>query len=275
MKKFISQIIFVLILSTVIFAQSDEPKLIDEFGNIPLDDLMSRLDFAMIETQNNIDSKALFRVYGNSLEVGNNPLTRAELIEAYWITTRKFSADKLIIENCFSDEKSARTRVFIKLKNVNLDEPCEKKLSTPQKSILFDKVSFNPNTSKLIPLRNSPLEIGYSENSYSEYSLKVVKKFLDETSQNKIYVISYLGTDSPYNSNEDEKRVKKIEKKSLSKERLKNAKKEILKNGIKVSQIKIIDGGYVDDYGRLEFWFVPKGGEIPKPKPDYFPNKQK
>jgi hypothetical protein len=54
-----------------------------------------------------------------------------------------------------------------------------------------------------------------------------------------------------------------------------NAKTKFIKNGINPAQIETINGGYVDDKRRLEFWFVPKGGEIPKPKPDYFPKRLK
>jgi hypothetical protein len=36
----------------------------------------------------------------------------------------------------------------------------------------------------------------------------------------------------------------------------------------------MIEGGYVNGSEReSEFRFVPKGGEIPKPKPDHFPKK--
>ncbi len=53
-----------------------------------------------------------------------------------------------------------------------------------------------------------------------------------------------------------------------------NAKKELIKNGIKSSQIETIKSGYSNGKRRLEFWLVPKGGEIPKLKSNYFPKKE-
>ena len=59
------------------------------------------------------------------------------------------------------------------------------------------------------------------------------------------------------------------------------AKNELIKNGFKNSQIVLIDGGYrsseMNSEGerKLEFYFVPNGGEIPKPTPDYFQKIQK
>ena len=53
------------------------------------------------------------------------------------------------------------------------------------------------------------------------------------------------------------------------------AQTEFIKKGVAASQIITVDGGYVNDFRTLELWFVPKGGEIPKPKPDYLSKKAK
>ena len=103
---------------------------------------------------------------------------------------------------------------------------------------------------------------------------------MDKSPENKIYVIAYLGTnlESGYFDEKKgyiEKEIRKPDKKSLAGKLLLNAKKEIAKNGIDAAQIETIVGGYKDGRRKLEFWFVPKGGEIPKPKPDYFPKKKR
>jgi hypothetical protein len=91
-----------------------------------------------------------------------------------------------------------------------------------------------------------------------------------------IYIIVYLGT-NPETKYKDkngkviEKIVRNSDKKSLAKKLLLNARKEFIKNGINPSQIETVEGGYVDDRRELQFWLVPESGEIPKPKPDYFP----
>ncbi len=49
----------------------------------------------------------------------------------------------------------------------------------------------------------------------------------------------------------------------------------MIKNGFNGSRIELVEGGYISGDGerRLEFWFVPKDSDIPKPKPDAFPKK--
>ncbi len=55
---------------------------------------------------------------------------------------------------------------------------------------------------------------------------------------------------------------------------LEDEKGKLTKNGIDEKRIVLVKGGY--KFGRrMELWFVPKGGEIPKPKPDYFPKKKR
>ncbi len=44
---------------------------------------------------------------------------------------------------------------------------------------------------------------------------------------------------------------------------IQTARNELIRKGFKPSQIEAIDGGYVNGERRLEFWFVPKDGEIP------------
>lgn len=102
---------------------------------------------------------------------------------------------------------------------------------------------------------------------------------MNESPESKVYVIAYLGVNVEEilvdkNGKATVKSRRKLDKKSVTKELFLNARNELIKNGIKPSQIETIEGGYIDDKRKLEFWFVPKGGEIPKPKPTYFPKKK-
>ena len=92
-----------------------------------------------------------------------------------------------------------------------------------------------------------------------------------------IYIVSYLQTNleelETKKGKEKFRKLRNLDKKNVAKKMLQEAKEKLIENGIEISRIKTLDGGYVDDWRKLEIWFVPKGGEIPKPKPDYFPKK--
>lgn len=154
---------------------------------------------------------------------------------------------------------------------------CGKTFEIPKQSVVFDRASFYTGDSKLIPLEDFSIGIGEAaDGQYSRSAWKAIKGVLDKSPESKVYVIVYLGT-NPETVFEDENRktIIKLDRKSLADRMLLNAKKELVKNGIKSSQIETIKGGYMNGKRRLEFWFVPKGGEVPKPKPDYYPKKKR
>ena len=94
----------------------------------------------------------------------------------------------------------------------------------------------------------------------------------------KVYIIVYLNADFEMVKNDRIITRKKpaLDQKSYARKMIQAAHSVLLKNGFTASQIVFIDGGYLNGNGRrLEFWFVPQGGVIPKPKPDYIPKKAK
>ena len=110
------------------------------------------------------------------------------------------------------------------------------------------------------------------------YAHNVLKRLLNNAPESKLYVIAYLQT----NFEEDEAgkiiigKPSRVDKKSYANKMFRAARKELLENGFSPSQIVTINGGYVNGNARrLEFWFVPQGGEIPKPKPDYVSKKRR
>ena len=189
--------------------------------------------------------------------------------------TRKILSEKYLIEHCVENEEELRTEFYLLPKTAKLPE-CEKTLEIPKKSSLFDKVHFISADEKLLPLEDYYIDvIDTARGAYSRNALKAVKENLDKSPENKIYVIAYLGTNPEENYEEENgKTIRKLDKKALAKKMLLNARNEIIKNGIKPFRIETIDGGYVEGRRILEFWLVPKGSEIPKPKPDYFSKKK-
>lgn len=282
MRKIISHFLVVLFLAFPIFAQSEKQKIepFDEFDQISLEEIMARLDNLIFTASQNPNTKALVRIYGGSKNCFLCHYKRGSLIDAYLKNTRKFSTDKYLIEWCNEKDEERRTQLFVL--PINAERPkCDDSLEIPKYSVLFDILPFYDQRNNLLPLENSYIEIGVSANGeYSLAALKKVKEILDKSPESKIYVIAYLGTnleDGFYDEKKGyiDKKIRRLDKQSTANKLITNARNELIKNGIKFSQIKTVNGGYVDDRRKLEFWFVPNGGEIPKPKPDYFPKKKR
>lgn len=278
MKNSISQILVVLFLVISISAQTEEnkPKLVDEFGILSLDDLMARIDNLAVQVGNTPKSKALIRVYGGQ---GNYSYVRGSVIKAIWINSHKYPPEKLLLQFCNVDKEPIRTEFFIVREN-DKAEVCDENLTVPKETVLLENVYYdyynNPKF-KFEPFDNEPVYIEDSANGYSQFSQDAIKRLLNNSPDNKVYIIAYIKTN--FEMDESGKviarRLKNLDKKHLAGIMIRNARKALIKNGFLSSQIVAVDGGYVNDYSqRLEFWFVPKGGEIPKPKPAYFPKKK-
>lgn len=280
MKKLISQILFILLLAVSIKAQTEEqkPVLLDEFGRLNLESTAARLDFFLSKLLETPSANGVIRIYGESENCFLCRYHFGSVINAYLKNTRKFSTEKYSIEYC--DEKTDDLRVTLYLLPPGASLPkCGEAVEMPKNSASFGKVHFFYNSNKLSPLEDTYIDVvGPANGEYSVDVLKKVKNLLDKSPESKVYIIVYLGTNFEHGYYDKKKgfveqEIRKLDKKSLAQKLIQNAKTEFIKNGIKSSQIETIEGGYVDDRRKLEFWFVPKGGEIPKPEPDYFPEK--
>ncbi len=278
MRKIVSQILAILLLAISISAQTEEPNpfLIDEFGSVNAEEMFARLDNLTNQLSENPNTKAIIRIYGGNENCFACHYHRGSLIIAILKNTRKILSEKYLIEHCVESKEDLRTELYLMPKTAKLPG-CQRTLEIPKKSSLFDTIHFISADEKLLPLEDYYIDvIDTARGAYSRNALKAVKDNLDKSPENKIYVIAYLGTNPEENYEEENgKTIRKLDKKSLAKKMLLNARNEIIKNGIKPFQIEAIDGGYVEGRRILEFWFVPKGGEIPKPKPDYFPKKKR
>ncbi len=278
MRKIFFQVFLVLLFIISISAQANkqEPILIDEFGKINAEENFARLDFLNSELSKTENAKAVIRISG-----GDENCFMCHYRQGSYATSivksRRHSIDKYSIEYCTANEE-LRVQLYVMPMNTQLSA-CNKTLAVPKCSALFDTIHFFYNN-KLTPLEDTYVEsTSPADGEYSQNALKAVKQILDKSPGSKIYIIVYLGTNSEIkyeekNGESVEKNVRKLDKKSLAEKMRLNANNELIKNGIDSLQIETIIGGYVDEKRRMEFWFVPKGGEIPKPKPDYFPRKR-
>ncbi len=282
MKNLISQIIVVLFLSISISAQENQPELVDEFGKMHSDELMGRIDSFAREIYKIPNSKALVRISGGKEGYFGLPYVQGSIIKSGWEYNIKRPAEKLLIQFCNVNEGPIHTQFFIVRENDKV-ETCNENLITPKQAVLFDGAYFyvDPETPEFAfeSIENRGVEWqSVTPAQYSEFALNILKRLLKDSPESKVYIIAYLQT----NFEEDENgkiivgKASNLDKKYYAQKMFRAVRKELFKIGFSNSQIKTIDGGYVNNYRRrLEFWFVPKGGEIPKPKPEYFPKKAK
>jgi hypothetical protein len=277
MKKLISLVLVVSLFAVSIAAQENQPLLIDEFGSIPLGETMARIDQFAVVMANTPNSKALARIYGGQGESFVSAYVRGSVIKGYWNNSRRFPAERLSIQFCNINKEPIFTQFFIVRENDKV-ETCDENLTVPKETVLFEGVYFYSPTFKLTPQENTPVEHGPSEGEYSGYAQNILKRLLNEAPESKVYIIAYLQTNfkTDYEGKIISRKISGLDKRFLSKRMIQAARNELIKNGFSPAQIVAIDGGYASPDGRrLEFWFVPKGGAIPNPKPDYIPKKTK
>ncbi len=282
MRKIILQILAFLLLTISISAQDNQPKLVDEFGEMPLDEMRARVNNLALEVNQLPNSKALIKIYGGQQYSFASAYIRGSLMKSIWGNFVKLPTEKLLIQFCSINKEPIRTKFFVVRKNDKV-EPCDENLIAPKETVLFETSYFDLNDFSASKIDFNSIEHNYpavegTEGDYSEFAQNILKKFLKDSPESKIYIIGYLN--SNFEIDENGKFISRnrnnLDKKSHLNKMFQAAHRELLKNGFSTSQIKMIDGGYINkSQRRLEFWFVQKGGAIPKPKPDYFPKKKR
>lgn len=288
MNKFILQILFVLLFSITLAAQTDDlqPILIDEFGHITSEDIFARLDGLKDELSKAKISQSIIRISGGGkncflCHYREGSYITAVLKSRILPTKKNLGENNLLgkysIEYC-NENEDLKVQLYLMPPNLTLPA-CNQTVKISEDSVLFQTIYFYSKTQRITPLENTYVEsTSPADGEYSLNALKEVKKILDKEPESNTYIVVYLGTNVEpeyYDEikGEIEKKTRKLDKKSLAINLIRNATKEFVKNGINPSQIKILEGGYVDGKRKLEFWFIPKNGEIPKPKPNFFPKK--
>jgi hypothetical protein len=282
MKKIILHILVVLLLAVSISAQDNQPVLLDEFGEMPLEEMHVRVESLAREVNKLPNSKALIKIYGGQKYSFASAYERGSLMKSIWGNSVKFPAERLLIQFCNINKESIWTKFFVIRENDKV-EPCDENLIAPKETVLFETAYFVSTIFEAPEITFNSIEkeypsVEYTPAAYSEFGQNILKRLLKDSPASRLYIIAYLQT----NFEEDETgrfivgKPGSLDKKSYADKMFRAAKNELIKNGFSPSQIVTIDGGYVNgNERRLEFWFVPPGGEIPKPKPDYIPKKRK
>lgn len=263
MKKILFSISFLILLSLSSFAQT--PVLVDQFPEISLEDLLSRLDHLTIELSKNENSTALIRVYAGKEDLNGFPYRYAAIMKTH-ITNRKIEENKILTQQC-DGEGETRFETYIIPPNAKIPD-CEKSLIIPDKTLRFDSYFYSFE----YPDIEGCCEIIGADRASAEASLKVFTELLKKSPESNAYIISYNGTNIHWVNN---KTIRILDSSSLGRTTAKKAKETLIRSGIEPSRIITINGGYKDSTRNIELWFVPKEGEIPKPKPDYFPKKKR
>lgn len=279
MQKKISLLVVILFLSSFLFGQkADSLEPVDEFGLINLDELMARLDLATNQFHSalskNPNAKIRIRISGGIKGSFVSAYYNGATIEGYLKKNRGLKIKDFSINYCNVNKEDLRIELFVASQGENL-QVCENNLEVSSETIRFPNIHFYIPEFKLVPIEDTAPEFGHSQGDYSRNAFNVLKNFAENSPENKIYVVSYL---QAYFEEDENGKItrKKIDKKSLAAKMLRAVKDELIKNGFNNSQIQLVEGGYSkgNDERRVEIYFVPKNGEIPKPKPDYFPKKK-
>lgn len=268
-------------LTLSISAQENQLKLIDSFNRTNLEELRSRFNSVGLEMVKTPNSKILVRIYGGESESFARPYIYGSLIKSIWKNFLKLPLEKLDIQFCNINNEPFLINSYLVEADANI-ETCEENLKMPQKAVLFESAYFDGNDFSASKIDFNSVEneypaTEYTIGAYSEFAQNILKKFLEDSIESKVYIIGYLDTNFETDGNGKviAKNQHNLNKKSRLKKMFQAAHKQLIKNGFSNSQIKMMDGGYVNISRRLEFWFVPKGSEIPKPKPDYVPKKNR
>ncbi len=131
-----------------------------------------------------------------------------------------------------------------------------------------------------------PVELTDSVDSYlstkgvdkavTEASKTFLTELLIKSPDSKIYLISYAGRYFKPSEDESENEiVSKTDSPTVNNRDLKKIKDALTKKGIELSRIIVLKGGQSNYTRKIEFYFVPKNSEIPKPKPHYIPKKKR
>jgi hypothetical protein len=275
MKNIFLQFLVLFLFSTALYAQNNEQKgrLIDSFGSITTDDLLGRIGIYWELLKDNPKAKVLVKISGGAI---TGAYVRGALIKTYLKNNDKLSAEKFTVQFCNINKAPIETRLYILDENEKI-ETCEENLTVPDKTVLFESLYFYYKDSVFSskePFENFPIEgEGPDTHEYFQTVQDVLKRLLNQTPDSKIYLIGYLGTNRGWTNTL--KKERDIDKPNALNKFFRQVENEYLQSGIDASRIVKINGGYKDSVKSIEIWFVPKGGEIPKAKPETFPKKKK
>lgn len=268
MKKYFSCLILTTLFTLSAFAQTKEPQQIDEFSEINSETLTATL--AVYRTELNVNSGSILQILihrGEKQTLGS-PYRFVAIMKTELITNG--IAESRIIDTYCETEKERKIQVWL-LSDKAIQKTCEGEQVNLKTTTLFDKVYYaNPDL-------GSCCSVDEYDDEEAAAALAGFAGELKKSPESKAYLFVYLGT-NVYGRGYADKRIRQVrslDSPNLLREMSRNAVKILTENGIDSSRIILKNGGFKDSTRNFELWIVPKGGEIPKPKPNYFPKKKR
>lgn len=260
-------ILAILFFCTIGFAKkADSPYIIDEFGKINSEDLTARLDnyFNAFEKYSSeySEARAVIIIRLGKTDSRGFFYRHSARIKSYLTKVRKMPADKIIIaQGGDFDYLNVKLYLIPTKDNPEPNDYFDEKWKT--KTSLFDSFDY---TNEGI---GTCCVIDDYQTEETEATLSAVSQLAKKLPESKIYLIAY-GCKNRKNYG-----YYKSDSRKYADKFLKESKEFLSNKEIESSRITTINGGLNKYSRKTEIWLVPKGGEVPKLKPDYFPKKKR
>lgn len=256
--------VMVLLLSVFTFAQkTDQPQTITEFplsSNLEWQELQS--DMFANELMRNVNSTGYIEVFGKEIQSKGVLYFYTTRFSAYLTKIKKIAPDRVVAKVCSGEGPGVR---FTLVPSEADYKGCSENISFDlSRTFLF--VSYNYSTPNEY---GGCCIIGAFNREEAEASLKAISEVLKKSPESKVHLTAYTCLKCQNSSGKF-----KADLPSLADKILNDAKQMLSKNKIEDSRI-MTSKGKTEAFRGVDIWFVPKGGEIPKPKPNSFPKKNK
>lgn len=280
MRTIFTTVLFVFIFGLSGFGQdSNLSRLIDEFSEINSEDLTARLEAINYELNYNPKAKGYIIIYRDKNLPFGFPIRFAAKLQNFFVKYLSLSPEQFeIINGGLIDER--KTEIWI-----SPDKSKPPLIDSTQKEFSVDKTALFDHFNYPAPYDGAGC---CSIDGYTEEEKKAsLDKFADQLKQNpaaQAYIIFYSQycddcSFSPiYSRSGKYLRTEPniyLDSAATTAGILRKEKINFTKRfGIAASRVSVINGGY-RKWQTMELWFVPKGGETPKAKPETFPGKKK
>lgn len=280
MKVFVSLILVLFLFGGYLSAQNSA-RLTDEFGPMNTDELMARLDAFAYEYQSVEADKLLIRIENGTEYSLIAPFIQGAVMKAYLTNNRKISGENVLVQYCGIGENDVdiRRQLFIIPHGAKI-EACNEQIAPLKKTRYYGAIYTHNPYDTFDEITDGCCYIEGADKAAIEIREKILTELLAENPEVKVYLVGYAGhftiskNVKSRNGEQITKEKKKTDPEKIADKLLAENKNALIKKGIDASRIVTVKGGYKKNYRKVELYLVPKDGELPTPKPDYFPKKK-
>ena len=267
--------LFTLLVANLFAYSQNKLQLIAEYGaGLQTSSWYNFLASDIKEEYKTNNSRILLRIEGGGAFL--YPFMWGARMKAHLVGNLGFDSRNIQVQNCDLDGREIKAQFFL-IPEKAIIPFCNDTIPVPQKTFRYSVRGYdNPHLEA-----DEVYSIPDKEGAISKTYYKLLKELLNKSPESKLLLIGYLGTNF-YNEYRHKKNgdlvdfpFRKIDKPILMRKMLQENVASFTKQGVAQTRISTINGGYKDSTRIVEIWFVPKGGEIPKPKPDYFPKRKR